>query len=1747
MSIQKQSQIVLDMEKSLKGLEYIDEVRVVQEEKNIGNRILHAKDLIPTMMKTDRVKVDTPKSELLRQSERIESSLPLAISHGDELKRTSSSPTTLIDVLLNAAKLEDKGIIYVLDNGDEIETSYRQLFEQAKRLLKGLRNMGIKPQDRVIFQFQKNQNYVPMFWACVLGGFITVPVATSTSYAEKNADTMKLYNIWNMLDKPVIITDEDLLEEVNKLSAVWETEEFVISTAEQLMNNDEEQEFYAYQEEDFVLYLLTSGSTGLPKCVQHRNASLVARSMATAQFNQFDSEEVLLCWMPLEHVGGLVMYHILGVYLACQQILPRVDSFISQPLNWLHWMDKYKATLTWAPNFAFSLVNDQEKAIEEGSWDLSSVKHILNGGEAIVAKTAKRFLSILRKHQLRDDCMYPSFGMSETSSGIVFSKTFRSKPQSGVHYVDKISFETLLRFVDDTEKEHICFTEVGGPIPGVSVRIVDDNNQLLHENHIGRVQVTGPTIMAGYYQNQEANQEAFIGDGWFFTGDLGFLNEGRLTVTGRQKDIIIMNGKNYYNYEIESLVESVYGVQSTFVAAAAFIDTSKSVEELAIFFTPINDIDERFLGFIITEIRRTVSRNLGITPKHIIPIKKETFSKTESGKIQRNKFTERLYAGEFDEIMKQIETQNEDPHQTFPEWMYARKWEERPISVLASPLPQETYLIFRDKLGLGDQWSALSQNGSSTMIIVDQGESFKKRGEFHYEINQHEQKDYQLLCEELKKESVTIHHVLHLWTYQEDLDEAKKELSYLKESQFLGSFSLIFLLQALHKEVGMPKTLTFVSSNVFSLENPEHSAYEKATIPGIIKTMKHEFPNTIAKFVDIDTNHPPYHPLQALQAEQGLPDEESVVIYSKGKRFVPKLQQVNLQEANKKPLPLVEKGFYVVTGGLGGVGKQIAHYLIQKLDANILLLGKTALPSATDKNIGTQSERYRALRELEKLTTRENQIIYKSTDLSDVTVLEEAIHESMLGMNAEKVDGIIHLAGVYYEKPLLEESIESLEHMYESKVAGTYLLGKLVEKYPEAILVTSSSSSGLLSGYGVGAYTSANMFVETFTDYVAQKRDGVQCFAWSLWNDIGLGQQFTDMKDLLIRKGHQPISPQKGIFSFEVGLMLEHNMLYIGLNKGVSEIATLCSEVVEKELVTTVYFSTTHNQFSLSEMYNTIRLHTIDEKGHSTKVIFRQVDQLHSDQAEDHLVSNNRRVEEEIKQLWSEILQVDQLQAFDSFFDLGGSSLKATQLLSSVQSRFGVAIPLKVFFENPTIKGLIHRMGNVAGIKANVMRIYEPAKKREKIIDLSSSQRGQWYLYQTRPDSPFYNITFTLTFEENVNRQALLKSIQAVIQSQEALRSEIRMIEDDPKLFIHDTYVVGIPIIDLSSYPWEQKEQKLAALIDTEANTPFQMMQESLSRFTLIHVGDNVHILLGSMHHIISDGWSIHVFTKELLRFYKEIQENGVIDRKELDYTYTNYLLDQKEWLTKENPEYADQLYYWKENLATETAPLTLPIQLSRPAIQSYQGMTIEQLVTQELTQNIMEASKHMKSTPYMFLLSTFAALLFRYSGQDTFRLGTVLANRNMPHTEKIIGYLANTVTLSFDFKEELTFDQLLDKVRGMALEAHDNQNVPLETVLRELQVRHTADMAPLFQIVFTMQNAVQHLYQNEQIKTYLDIVSNKTSKYDLSLHVYEEEHQLRLKLEFNTDLFEEEAMKTLLGHYLNFIQVITNDKVHTG
>ncbi|WP_052452949.1 SDR family NAD(P)-dependent oxidoreductase [Paenibacillus polymyxa] len=1738
------ARLIHDIKTALHRLDYIQDTHITVDERPIGNRTLHARDWLPTANSVGRSEASTsigrPKSEQIAPNDL----LPWAIRHGEPVHKSTNSPACLLDMLTQAASNSKQYFVYLTENGTEMRTDYAELLSRAKRILHGLRKLGLQQQDKVIFQFQQNENFIPVFWACILGGYISVPVGVAASYDDTNADTLKLYNIWEMLDRPIIVTDVSLEQEIRKLELVWGVEGIEIASAESLHNYEEAIELHESNEQDFVLFLFTSGSTGMPKCVRHHNHSIVARTMATAQMHNFDQEEVLLNWMPLEHVGGLVMFHILGVYLGCRQVLPRVEAFMAKPLDWLSWMDTYQVTLTWAPNFAFSLINDLKEEMEQRSWDLSSVKHILNGGEAIVAKTAKQFLCLLHKHNLRTDCMFPSFGMSETSSGIVFSLVLREDETSGVHYVDKRSFHEVLKFTDSDDTESICFTGVGGPIPGVSVRIVDDTNTLVREQYIGRVQVAGPTIMAGYDQNPEANREVFTEDGWFNTGDLGFIKDGQLTITGRQKDIIVINGKNYYNYEIESIAGEVHGVLSTYVAAVPFVEPITRREELVVFFSPAELEDLKYVNFIIKQIRWTISKQLGLNPKYIIPLSKESFSKTESGKIQRNKFADRFNDGEFEGMIRGFEVLNEDI-QTFPEWMYTRKWECAPPynNDHQSPgnSPIGTFLVFMDSYGVGSAWAARFAH-TCTLIQVDAGPEFVKKGPQHYTLNPRSAGDYDRLKEELSREALHIDQVIHLWSYQpsERIQSAAftNELSAFQDAQYQGSFSLVNLCRIWNQEEDGAATWTVVSSGVHWFHRDDTIAYEHATIPGLIRTFKHELPHVQAKFVDMDPEFTVDEVLSILQSEIGNHDIPNV-LYRDGKRLVPSLQKVKVDQQTLQPLPLVKQGLYLITGGLGGIGVHVARYLIQYYDAYVILLGRSAL----EEPDSAVSERQRALSELQELANREHQVRYMQTDVSSADQIQQILEEGMRLVGVKRLDGIIHLAGRYEEKILSEETPQSLKENYSGKVWGTYILARLLEQYPDALFVTTSSTSSLQSGYGIGAYTSANMFTEIFTEYLADRYSNVYCMSWSLWNHIGMGVQFAGIQDLLHKRGHLAISATKGIYSLELALMLRQPLLYIGLDQASSDIAFLTKETERRKVWITIDFSSSRGP-SYSEVYDSLRDLFADTSSERYEILLRHTTQLSSVQFK----RNDERessgyIEKELLRILIPIVKNEEIKVYDSFFEMGGNSLDASRFLAAVHMHFGVTIPMKTFFQNPTVKGLAYHIASASkevteSNNSVIPKDTDTQVQLPKFIGLTPSQLGQWVLYQSHKESPFYNNTFALHFKGELDTGRLLNSLERVVQNQDALRMRLTTGEEGGvKLWIQSAVAIAIPIMDLTEQTEVQQELHLKELIYVEANKPFLLEREALSRFSLIKLGSDHHILLGSMHHIISDGWSIHVLTEELMRYYENQPSHNLEAEDHAAYTYGHFLLEQHKWMSSGDPLLTEQIGYWKRALAEEFPTLNLPLNYSRPPIQTYQGQTIEYALEQELASSIKEACKQTQSTLYMFMLSVYASLLYRYTGQKQIRIGTVLANRNWPQSDEWIGYLANTLALSVDFTEATDFESLLAQVKTTALEAQENQNIPLELLLRELQIKPMPDRSPLFQTVFTVQNAHQSTYTMDKTKVDLHIEPSMTAKYEVSLHVYEEKEQLQLKLEYNTHLFDEQTMRALIGHYVSLTE----------
>ena len=550
---------------------------------------------------------------------------------GGPLVLPADAPATLVDALSRAAAtVPDRGTTYVLADDVEDHQTFPQLLTDAARVLSGLRDHGISPGDSVLLHCDDNRNFVTGFWACLLGGFVPTSIGVAPTYRWENATTHRMRVAWELLERPCVLTDTQLVDQVSGLGAQWDTTALRVLGVEQAHAAEPATELHPARPDDAAVHLLTSGSTGVPKCVRHTHRTVITRAYVNAAFNGFGFDDVTLNFMPLDHVAGMVMHNVRDVVLMCRHVNARTDSFIADPLRWLTWIERYRVTNTSGPNFVITLMTRLADEIRRGSWDLSSLRDITNGGEAIVSRTMHEFLHLLAPHGLATDVMRPAWGMSEVCGGMVHS-TLRGDDESvGVVTVDGRTLDGPLTVLPGPTPGHPTFTEVGVPIAGTSVRVVGTTGELLPEDHVGRLQVRGVTMMAGYHNDLAATEKAFTDDGWFDTGDLAFVHGGRLVMTGRAKDLIVIRSANYPCHEIESVVERADGVLPTFAAACSEHDPSSGSDELVLFCV-LTEQGARQPSTVVENVSALVSKEIGLRPRRVVPVPRERFPKTSAG------------------------------------------------------------------------------------------------------------------------------------------------------------------------------------------------------------------------------------------------------------------------------------------------------------------------------------------------------------------------------------------------------------------------------------------------------------------------------------------------------------------------------------------------------------------------------------------------------------------------------------------------------------------------------------------------------------------------------------------------------------------------------------------------------------------------------------------------------------------------------------------------------------------------------------------------------------------------------------------------------------------------------------------------------------------------------------------------------------------------------------------------------------
>ncbi|CAG0936136.1 surfactin family lipopeptide synthetase A [Thermoflexales bacterium] len=518
--------------------------------------------------------------------------------------------------------------------------------------------------------------------------------------------------------------------------------------------------------------------------------------------------------------------------------------------------------------------------------------------------------------------------------------------------------------------------------------------------------------------------------------------------------------------------------------------------------------------------------------------------------------------------------------------------------------------------------------------------------------------------------------------------------------------------------------------------------------------------------------------------------------------------------------------------------------------------------------------------------------------------------------------------------------------------------------------------------------------------------------------------------------------------------------------------------------------------------------------------------------------------EELLASLWCELLGLKQVGIHDNFFELGGHSLLATRLLSRIRDVFQIELPVRSLFEAPTVAGLAACLGSAQLTnQSRPILPLQPMEREGKRL-LSFAQQRLWFLNLLEPNSAAYNIPGAIRVQGSLNISILEESLHEMVGRHESLRTTFNLIEDIPVPVVASPCSVNgvaLSLVDLRDWPEAEREREAGRLIKEEIQRPFDLTTGPLLRTLLLRLSGAEHILLLVMHHIISDGWSLEIFVRELLALYEAFSQDRPSPLPTLPIQYADFTAWQREWLTGDVLN--SQLSYWKQQLGGNLPVLELPSDHAHPPLQTYRGARQSFTLSTSLTESVKTLSRQEKVTPFMLLLAAFQVLLHRYSGQTDICVGSPIANRNRSEIEGLIGFFVNTLVLRTNLSGDPSFQELLRRVREMTLGAFAHQELPFEKLVEELQPQRDLSRQPLFQVMFVFQGELAPVSQ--QALTGLEIslmeVESETAQFDLTLLMWATPHGLSGAFKYNTALFEAATMARMAEHFQALLQGIVS------
>ena len=521
-------------------------------------------------------------------------------------------------------------------------------------------------------------------------------------------------------------------------------------------------------------------------------------------------------------------------------------------------------------------------------------------------------------------------------------------------------------------------------------------------------------------------------------------------------------------------------------------------------------------------------------------------------------------------------------------------------------------------------------------------------------------------------------------------------------------------------------------------------------------------------------------------------------------------------------------------------------------------------------------------------------------------------------------------------------------------------------------------------------------------------------------------------------------------------------------------------------------------------------------------------------------VAPRTETERQLAKAWMQVLGVERVGIHENFFELGGHSLLATQLISRMRDGLRVEVPLRSLFEAPTIAGLAEMIEKKGGAEPATQIPPLVPVSRDRKLPLSFAQQRLWFVDKLQPGNHSYHVPAALRLSGPLNLRVLEQTLTELLRRHEVLRTNFPTVDGSPVQRILPATDFQLPVIDLRSCTEEERQAKVAGMIEAETRRPFDLENELLVRVIVVRLAGEEQVVFFMLHHIVSDAWSTGILVNEVSTLYRAFLNGERSPLPELPVQYADYAVWQREWLSGEVLD--NEIAYWKKELAGIAPVLQLPADHSRPPVQKFEGASESYQLSERVVQRLKEISRREGVTLFMTMLAAFKALLYRYTNQEDLLVGAPISGRNLLETENLIGFFTNTLALRTRVTPRSSFVGLLQQVRDVVFRAYAHQELPFEKLVEELNPERSLSHTPLLQVVFGYYNNEDETLELPGVKLSPIGFKSKTAKFDLVHNVAENSGKLSGSILYNTDLFDPDTIRRMARHYTFLLSALAEN-----